>query len=259
MALECISCEWIADVEYAMPGSAGAVRGDALFSCSDSIVIETVGHGPQCAVFLRAGPWRRPFYSDFASLEALIRALPQAPVPRFVALPECLWHVCSKRWPSVHFHEHELWRHHPEARYEDSDAVDILTEDDLSQCVAMQPFAGEYGGQSYMQWLIRRRRGRGIRISNRLRAVGFVLDDNVIGFVRVDDRDRRRGLGSALIQCLSEAAWATVGEATGFVSVMNSASQALVSANGWVRTDIRTAWVRERTPDQIKAYEEGRF
>lgn len=259
MALVRISFSDITDVEFTMPGSAGPVRGDAIYTGADAIAIETAAAGPGRAIFLRAGSWRRAFYNDLASLEALLLAVPTEPAPRFVALPESVWPICSKRWPSLHFHEHDLWRCPPQVRCDVAQGVEILHEGDLDQCAAMQPYAGEYGGRDYLEWLIRRQRGRGVRAARRLRAVGFVLDDNAIGFVRVADQDRRRGWGSALLQSLTIAARGAANEALGFVSVLNTASQRLVAENGWLRTEIRTAWVRERTPEEIQAYQEGRF
>lgn len=209
------------------------------------------------AVFLNVGDWLRPIYEDEAVLARLIDLLPARPTPGFVALPEGCMPVASHRWPDICHHVHDLWYAPPVGAI--SHHVVTLDNSHIENAVAMQPYIDEYGGPPYLEHLIETGKGWGIIQHGQLVASCFVLDDEVLGFLRVLPNAQRRGFASELVRHVCSTYFAPQRQAICLISIHNQASRQLFAGLGWKKSGLRFSWSRLRTDKEKAALCKGLF
>lgn len=203
--------------------------------------------------------WYQCLYNDVEALVELIARLPKSPPPKLVAAPEETKRILSHRWPGIHFNDHQVYTLDRERLPTDPKPLSTLRAGDLGELLRRQPYVDEYGGASYLAHRIATGLSSCVRKDGRLVAWGLVQDDGSIGFLRVVESHRSRGLGAAVGIDLAARAVSAGLRPLAHVSTLNRASLALVERCGARPLGRVETWARYRSRAEIEAYERGAF
>lgn len=202
--------------------------------------------------------WYQALYNSQASLLELLALLPLEPEPKFTALPEYAWGLVRERWPELHFNDHWLVRARADFSPVQTGEVVPLLPADLGFLCQHQPYLEEYGGRGYLAQRLEHGITAGIREEDGLRAWGILHEDGTLGFLRVRQELRRRGLAAAVVNFLVRRVLDAGLIPLGHISHYNRASLAIARGIGFEIAG-KESWVRRRTAGEITQYKKGIF
>jgi ribosomal protein S18 acetylase RimI-like enzyme len=264
MALVSLPSSPYRELRFQAEAWANPVRLGEIFGGAEGTFLALPGRVAE-AVLYETGGWFHGLYNRRETLLELIDHLPAEPEPKFVALPELAWARVRERWPELHFNDHEIFRYRPAGapprplpEPAPEAEMSALAAKDVPVLLRHQLYLDEYGGEPYLRARIEAGRSLGVRLDGQLVGWEIVQSDGTLGFLRVLPPYRRRGLATLLHRRLSLSMSEQGLASICHISHDNPASLALAARLGMESLG-RVSWVRRRTREEIREYEEGRF
>ncbi len=157
------------------------------------------------ALIMIINGWIHCYYNSVDSLTTLIKLIPKNINPKFAALPKSQWDIVKEKWPKLDFINHEIYEYLLNNKQNNFTQVKFkdLTLNELAIVLDKQPYIEEFGTKEYVKSRILSGFTCSAFYNNNLVGWEIMNDDNTLGFLRVIDGFKNRGIGTYLHKYLS--------------------------------------------------------